>query len=222
MRIILHQPLVFRACWFVAICALFALAVSGCAPASTQGEPAQSSSGSARIEELPSQPEYIPPDPASRGKVHVQVPDGYKFSGYMEDIEPYTGKKVELEATLVDLGDVGSLQIIVDDAGFFDWYYSGSAYGTSTVYEYVERAVAAGQGSSWPVKIGGAYGVVFIDGSADAGGEMSGQAFVFLDGATVAISAVLPDGETAPDAYSALFRSDKVASLLSELVLTAE
>ena len=72
------------------------------------------------------------------------------------------------------------------------------------------------------MKIGGADGVVFIDGSADAGSEMSGQAFVFLGGTTVAISAVLPDGETAPDAYSALFRSDKVASLLSELVLTAE
>ena len=63
---------------------------------------------------------------------------------------------------------------------------------------------------------------MFIDGSADTGGETGGSAFVFLDGATVAISAVLPDVEAAPGAYAALFRSDKVASLLDGLVLTVE
>ena len=39
---------------------------------------------------------------------------------------------------------------------------------------------------------------------------------------TLAISAVLPDGEAAPDAYSALFHSQEVVNLLSCLTVTVE
>ena len=212
-------------CCLAAICALLAFTISGCASSSVQSWPKQSSGGSGdpvEIEELPSQPEYSPPDSATRGKVHVRVPEGYASSGYREDMEPYTGEKVELDATLVDMGDAGKLQILVDDAGVFDSWYGGSAYGTAAVAEYVEAATAAGQGSSWAANIGGHEGVVFIDGTAGVGGETAGSAFAFLDGATVAISAVLPDGETAPDAYSAFFRSSEVTVLIDQLEISED
>ena len=218
------RPSVFRAFCLALACSLLALLVSGCASPAAQGVSTVASvdSGSGvAVEELPAQPEYNPPDPATRGKVHVRMPEGYACSEYMEDVEPYTGKEVELEATLVDLGDAGSLQILVDDAGFFDWWFSGSIYGTTTVAEYVEAANDA-YSSSWPVSVDGHDGVVLIQGSADAGGEMAGQAFVFLDGATIAISAMLPDGEIAPDAYSAFFRSQEVAELLDQLEISKD
>ena len=50
---------------------------------------------------------------------------------------------------------------------------------------------------------------------------MAGRAFAFLDGVTVAISAVLPDGETAPDAYSAFFRTQEIGRLLAELTIVS-
>lgn len=140
----------------------------------------------------------------------------------MEDLEPYTGKEVELETILVDLGEAGSLQILVDDAGFFDWWFSGSIYGTSTVAEYVDAANEA-YSSSWPISVDGHTGVVLIQGSADEGGEMSGQAFVFLDEATIAFSAIMPTGETpAADAYSQFFQLKEVADLLENLTISVE
>lgn len=209
---------------FAAALLLCIAAACGCASAASQGERADSpaaTSSETDIEELPARSEYVPPDPASRGRVHVQVPEGYAFSEYMEDMEPYTGKEVELEAVLVDLGEAGSLQILVDDAGFFDWWFSGSIYGTSTVAEYVDAANEA-YSSSWPISVGGYDGAVLIQGSAGEGGEMSGQAFVFLDEATVALSAIPPEGEASPaNAYSEFFRSKEVVDLLGRLTISA-
>ena len=209
----------------LSLCLVLALCCAGCAsPASQEVSTSASvdTGSGAAVEELPAQAEYEPPDPASRGKVHVRVPEGYTCSEYVEDMGPYTGREVELEAMSVGLGDAGSLQILVDDAGLFDWWYGGSIYGTTTVAEYVESATAAGRGSSWAADIGGHDGVVFIDGAADAGGEMAGQAFVFLDGTTISFSAVLPDGETAPDAYSAFFHAEEIERLLAEITISSE
>ncbi len=213
------------ACSLAVACALLFLTACGCTPPAAQSGSADGSAGNgstAEVTELPTQPEYVPPDPATRGKVRVQVPEGYACSEYAEDMEPYGGEGVELDVMTVDLGDAGSLQVLMDDADFLDSWYGGSAYGTSTVAEYVENATAAGQGSSWPVSIGGHDGVVFIEGSTGAGDETAGSAFVFLDGATVAISAVLPDGEAAPDAYSKFFRSEEIERLLAELTISSE
>ena len=219
------KSFVFRACCLTAACSLLAVTLASCAPSDEQRAPAGGSPGEstgAQIIELPAQPEYEPPDLASRGKVHVQVPNRYSFREYMEDLEPYTGKEVELETILVDLGEAGSLQILVDDAGFFDWWFSGSIYGTSTVAEYVDAANEA-YSSSWPISVDGHAGVVLIQGSADEGGEMSGQAFVFLDEATIAFSAIMPTDEIpAADAYSQFFQSKDVADLLENLTISVE
>lgn len=208
---------------FAAVLLLCIAAACGCTSAASQGERADSPAATGsetNIEELPAQAEYVPPDPASRGRVHVLVPEGYECSEYLEDVEPYTGKEVELEATLVDLGEAGSLQILVDDAGFFDWWFSGSMYGTSTAAEYVDAANEA-YSSSWPISVDGYDGVVLIQGTADEGGEMSGQAFVFLDEATIAFSAVPPEGKaSSANAYSQFFRSKEVVDLLDRLTIS--
>ena len=187
-------------------------------------ESANSSAGvvsEMEIEELPAPGEFTPSNLENRGRVHVQVPDGYECSEGSEDVEPYTGKQLELETVTVDLGEKGSLRITVDDVGFFDWWYSGSMYGTASVAEYVESAAAAGHGSSWPISVGGHDATVLVQGSATEGGETSGDAFVFLDGATVALSAVLPDGKTAElDAYSRFFSSPEVCNLLDSVSIS--
>ena len=217
------KSFVFRACCLTAACSLLAVTLASCASSDEQRAPAGGSpdaSTGAQIIELPAQPEYEPPDPASRGRVRVQVPEGYACSEYMEDMEPYTGKEVELEAMLVDLGEAGSLQILLDDAGFFDWWFSGSIYGTSTVAEYVDAANEA-YSSSWPISVDGHDGTVLIQGSADEGGEKSGQAFVFLDEATIAFSLIMPASEApSANAYSQLFRSEEVVDLLGRLTIS--
>ena len=123
MKTMVMRSSVFRACCLTLAGSLLAVALAGCAPSGGQGKPASGSPGSsagAEITELPAQPEYDPPDLASRGKVHVRVPEGYTSGEYIEDIEPYTGKEVELEATLVDLGDAGSLNILAKKADGVD------------------------------------------------------------------------------------------------------
>ena len=173
------------------------------------------------IEELPAPGEFTPSDLENRGRVHVRVPEGYEHSEGLEDVEPYAGKQLELETVTVDLGEKGSLRITVDDVGFFDWWYGGSMYGTASVAEYVESAAAAGHGSSWPISVGGHDATVLVQGSATEGGETSGDAFVFLDGATVALSAVLPDGKAREvDAYSRFFSSPEVRNLLDSVSIS--
>lgn len=213
----------FVATCFAASLLLCLATTCGCASSTPRGEPANNPAANdseAEIEQLPAQSEYVLPDPASRGRVRVQVPEGYACSEYMEDMEPYTGKEVELEAMLVDLGEAGSLQILLDDAGFFDWWFSGSIYGTSTVAEYVDTANEA-YSSSWPISVDGHDGIVLIQGSADEGGEKSGQAFVFLDEATIAFSLIMPASEApSANAYSQFFRSEEVVDLLGRLTIS--
>ena len=196
----------------------------GCAFPNAERESTNSPAGvvsQMEIEELPAPGEFTPSSLEDRGKVRVQVPGGYECSEGSEDVEPYTGKQLELETVTVDLGEEGSLRIIVDDVGFFDWWYSGSMYGAASVAEYVESATAAGHGSSWPISVGGHDATVLVQGSADEGGETSGDAFVFLDGATVALSAVLPDGKAAEiDAYSRFFNSPEVCDLLDSVSIS--
>ena len=205
--------------------ALICLALScGCASPNAERESTNSSAGvgsAMGIEELPAPGEFTPSNLENRGRVHVQVPGGYKYSEGSENVEPYTGKQLELETVTVDLGEKGSLRITVDDVGFFDWWYSGSMYGTASVAEYVESAAATGHGSSWPISVGGHDATVLVQGSATEGGETSGDAFVFLDGATVALSAVLPDGKAREvDAYSRFFSSPEVRNLLGSVSIS--
>lgn len=217
---------IFKASCLAAACMLLVLLVSACAsPAMQEGATSASvvNGSGTTIEELPAQAEYQPPDSASRGKVHVQVPEGYECSEYLEDVEPYTGKALKLEAMAVDMGEAGSLHIIVDDAGFLDWYYSGSMYGTATTAGYVDAAKEESFNSSWRVSVGGHDATVLIQGSAAEGWEISGDAFVFLDGATVVLSAVPPEGEApSANAYSEFFRADEVIDLLDSLVISVE
>ena len=213
------------ACAAISAMAFLCLVLAcGCASPNSERESTNRAAGigsAAEIEELPVSGEFMPSDLENRGTVHVQVSEGYEYSKGLEDVEPYTGKQLELETVTVDLGGKGSLRITVDDVGFFDWWYSDSGYGTASVAEYVESATAAGHGLSWPISVGGRDGVVFVDGSAGAGGETSGQAFVFVNEATIGISAVLPDiVASAAGAYSAFFRSQEVAGLLSELEIS--
>ena len=205
--------------------ALICLALAcGCASPNAEGESTNSSAGAGsemEIEELPAPGEFAPSNLENRGRVHVQAPEGYECSEGSEDVEPYTGKQLELETVTVDLGEKGSLRITVDDVGFFDWWYGGSMYGTATVAEYVESATAAGHGSSWPISVGGHDATVLVQGTAAEGGETSGDAFVFLDGATIALSAVLPDSKAAEaDAYSRFFSSPEVCSLLDRVSIS--
>ncbi len=214
------------ACCVAAACALLALSVFGCASTASQGGQADSLTaigGEGEIEGLPTQAEYAPPDPASRGKVHVQVPEGYECSDHTEVFKPQNSEEVEVEGVLVNLGDMEWLLILVDDAGFFDWWYGGSMYGTATAAEYVDAAKDERFNSSWPISVDGHDGIVLITGSAAEGGEMSGDAFVFLDEATISFSAVLPIVETpAADAYSRFFQSEEVVGLLSRLTITMD
>jgi len=208
----------------IAAALTFLALACGCASPNAERESTNSSSGvgsAIEIEELPAPGEFTPSNLENRGTVHVQVPEGYECSEGSEDVEPYAGKQLELETVTVDLGEKGSLRITVDDVGFFDWWYSGSMYGTASVAEYVESAAAAGHGSSWPISVGGHDATVLVQGSATEGGETSGDAFVFLDGATVALSAVLPDGKAREvDAYSRFFSSPEVRNLLGSVSIS--
>ena len=87
----------------VACALLFSLAC-GCTPPAAQSGSADgvsSNGGTAEVTELPTQTEYVPPDPATRGKVHVQVSEGYECSEYAEDMEPYGGEGIEFEVMTV-------------------------------------------------------------------------------------------------------------------------
>lgn len=160
--------------------------------------------------------EYTEPDEDSRGKVSVSLPKGYECSESAEVYETTNGTKIELPTTTVRIGDIGfDLQITVDDAGYLDWWCNGS------VVEYVERATAERLNSSWPINIDGREGVVLVQGSADAGGEISGDAFVFLDSATVWFSAVTVDGKVPEaDAYSKFFSSPEIRNLFDGISLS--
>ena len=160
--------------------------------------------------------EYTEPDEDSRGKVSVSLPKGYECSESIEVYETADGTKIELPTTTVRIGDSGfDLQITVDNAGYLDWWCNGS------VVEYVEHAKAERLNSSWPINIDGREGVVLVQGSADAGGEISGDAFVFLDGATVWFSAVTVDDKVPEaDAYSKFFSSPEIRNLFDGLSLS--
>ena len=94
-------------------------------------------------------------------------------------------------------------------------------YGTATATEYVDAAKEERFNSSWQANVGGHDATVLVQGSAAAGGETSGDAFVFLDGMTIVLSAVPPDGETpAADAYSKFFRSKNVSDFLARLAIS--
>ena len=61
---------------------------------------------------------------------------------------------------------------------------------------------------------------MLVQGFADADGEISGEAFVFLDGATVLFSAIPVDGKAPEaDAYSNFFSSPEVCDLLDSVSL---
>lgn len=160
--------------------------------------------------------EYAAPDAGGRGRVSVSLPEEYERKESVEVYEVADGTQIELPTTTVLMGDAGfDLQITVDDAGYLDWWCNG------TVPAYVESAKTERSNSSWPISVDGREGVVLVQGSADAGGEVSGDAFVFLDGATVWFSAVLTDGRVPEaNAYSSFLNSSEVRNLLDSVSLS--
>lgn len=160
--------------------------------------------------------EYAAPDADSRGRVSVSLPKEYERRESVEAYETADGTQIELPTTTLRMGEAGfDLQVAVDDAGYLDWWCNGA------VAEYVERATAERLNSSWPISVDGREGAVLVQGSADAGREISGDAFVFLDGATVWFSAVPVDGAVPEaDAYSRFFSSPEVRDLFDSVSLS--
>lgn len=160
--------------------------------------------------------EYTAPDADDRGRVSVSLSKAYERSESVEVYETADGTIIELPTTTVRMGDGGfDLQITVDDAGYLDWWCNGS------VSEYAERAMAERFNSSWQINVDGREGIVLVQGSASSGGEISGEAFVFLDRATVWFSAVPIDGKVLEtDAYSRFFSSPEVRNLLDSVSIS--
>ena len=64
---------------------------------------------------------------------------------------------------------------------------------------------------------------MLVQGSADAGGEISGDAFVILDGATVWFNALPRDGKVLDaDSYSRFFRSKEMCNLFDSITLSEQ
>jgi hypothetical protein len=160
--------------------------------------------------------EYTEPDADARGSVSVSLPKGYDHSESVEAYEAVEGTQIELSTMTVHIGDQGfDLQITVDDAGYLDWWCNGA------VVEYIEQASTEPLNSSWPICVDGREGVVLIQGSAYAGGEISGDAFVFLDGATIWFSAVAIEGKASEvNAYSNFFSSSEICDLFDRISLS--
>lgn len=160
--------------------------------------------------------EYTAPDADDRGRVSVSLPKAYEYSESVEVYETTDGTKIELPTTTVRMGDgCFDLQITVDDAGYLDWWCNGS------VSEYVEHAMAEWFNSSWQINVDGRDGIVLVQGSANAGGAISGEAFVLLDRATVWFSAMPVDSKVMEaDAYSRFFSSLEVRDLFGSVSLS--
>ena len=176
-------------------------------------------SGESKILEIAPQGsalEYTAPDADNRGRVSVSLAKEHERSESVEVYETADGTKIELPTTTVRMGDgCFDLQITVDDAGYLDWWCDGS------VFEYVEHAMAERFNSSWQINVDGREGIVLVQGDANAGGEISGEAFVFLDRATVWFSAVPVDGKVLEaDAYSRFFSSPEVRDLLGSVFIS--
>lgn len=195
---------------------------AGCASSNVQGDgrdSAMNESTESEIIEIPAGEAYRENRTSGaegHSTVQVQVPDGYGCTEYEKTFEATDGKTVGLAAKRIDMDESGfSLEIIVDDAGYLDWWTGGSNF------EYVEKAKREHFNSSWTINVDGCDGTVLVQGAADEGGEISGDAFIFLDGATIWFSATPSDGK-APDAdaYSEFFRSKEVTSLFDRLVIS--
>lgn len=163
--------------------------------------------------------EYKAPDAESRGKVTISVPEWYEQSESEELFEATNGITVKLPTTAIDMGDAGlCLRIVVDDSGYLDWWCGGSVSG------YIESSTKADySSSSWPINVDGREGTVLVQGSADAGGEISGDAFVILDGVTVWFNALPRDGKVLDaDSYSRFFRSKEMCNLFDSITLSEQ
>lgn len=163
--------------------------------------------------------EYKAPDAESRGKVTISVPEWYEQSESEELFEATNGITVKLPTTVIDMGDASlCLRIVVDDSGYLDWWCGGSVSG------YIESSTKADySSSSWPINVDGREGTVLVQGSADAGGEISGDAFVILDGATVWFNALPRDGKVLDaDSYSRFFRSKEMCNLFDSITLSEQ
>lgn len=210
----LLAPLAVLLCVVIAACGASNIVDQG----ESRGGGMKESKGSEIVELTPqgSALEYVEPDAKNRGLVSVSLPQEYECSESVEVYKATDDAQIELPTTTVRLRDADfSLQITVDDAGYLDWWCNGA------VSEYIARAKAERFNSSWPISVDGREGVVLVQGSANAGGEISGDAFVFLDGTTVWFSAIPVDGEVPEaDAYSKFFRSTEVCNLLDSVSLS--
>lgn len=116
----------------------------------------------------------------SRGRISVSLPEEYESNESIGIFVVADDAQIELPTTTVQFNDASfDLQIPVDDAGYVDWWCNG------TVSKYVETAKVECLNSSWPISVDGCEGVVLVQGFADAGGEISGDAFVFHGDATI-------------------------------------
>lgn len=154
----------------------------------------------------------------AQSRMRVKVPSGYDYSEQEQTYEADRGQEVDLSTIHIDMTEHGfSLDIIVDDAGYLDWYSGGP------VLDYVDSVKDNPGNSSWHVDVGGYDGVVLVQGTPISGGEMSGEVFVVLDDATIMISALSVDGEGQSSySYSSFLRSKSVTDLLSQLTISVE
>ncbi len=173
------------------------------------------------IKDIPadgSAPEYTAPDPKSKSKVIVSVPKWCEHSDSTESFETTNGTTVNLETIAIQMDDSGfQLKIAIDDSGYLDWWSGGS------LSDYIETSKEEYFNSSWPISVDGREGIVLVQGSANSGGELSGDAFVTIDGTTVWFSAT-PSDDKAPaaNAYSEFFRSQKMCDLLDGISLSTQ
>ena len=205
----------------VAVCLLCAL-VWGCLSgvAQTKGEGfAVNDSAESGVIELDPEGKWQEPGDISlknREIIAVSVPDDVDCVENDRAFPLDSGREVILPSKRIEMPQQGfSLDVVIDDVGYLDWYSGGSVSG------YVESAKGKSSNSSWVTNVGGYDGVALVQGNAVEGGEMSGDVFVVLDEGVVWVSVLPMDGESvAPDAYSSFLRSDVVRGLLGRIVVT--
>lgn len=145
-------------------------------------------------------------------EVQVEIPDEYGAVTYEKAFETDNGTEVKLSAKKIKMAGLDlTLEIIVDDKGYLDWWSGGSTA------QYIESAEGEYYNSSWPISVDGHDGTVLIQGTAAEGGEMSGDAFVILDGATIWFSSFSDGAAAKEDAYSTFFHSEEMNNLLNDV-----